>query len=144
MFNLDPSKLLIIAVVAIILLGPDRLPAVARQIGGAWRSFTAYRHKMESQVREQMPDLPSSAEIGRLARSPAAFLNHLSTLPSDETAPESPATAQPGNGQAANGRPTNGHTSESAADYMARSAAAYRPEEPVAAAPAYGADPGLN
>ena len=94
MFNLDPSKLLIIAVVAIILLGPDRLPAVARQVGGAWRSFTAYRHKMESQVREAVPDLPSSAEIGRLARSPAAFLDHLSTLPSDEATPESAEAVQ--------------------------------------------------
>jgi Sec-independent protein translocase protein TatA len=139
MFNLDPSKFLIIAVVAIILLGPDRLPTVARQVGGAWRSFTAYRHKMESQVRDAMPDLPSTEEIGRLARSPAAFLDHLSTLPSDEATPGSPETAHSGLEQ-----PTNGHTSESAAEYMARSAAAYRPEEPVAAVPTYGADPGLN
>ncbi len=87
MLNLDPSKLLIIAVVAIILLGPDRLPAVARQVGGAWKSFTAYRHRMESQVRDAMPDLPSSAELARLARSPAAFLDHLSTHSPDEAAP---------------------------------------------------------
>jgi Sec-independent protein translocase protein TatA len=139
MFNLDPSKLLIIAVVAIILLGPDRLPALARQVGGAWRSFTAYRHKMEAQMREAVPDLPSSAEIGRLARSPAAFLNHLSTLPTDESSPEQAQTMPPVDGQ-----PVPADTAESAADYMARSAAAYRPEEAVAAAPAYGADPGLN
>jgi sec-independent protein translocase protein TatB len=80
MFNLDPSKLLIIAVVAVILLGPDRLPQVARQIGGAWRSFNDYRHRMESQVRNSMPDLPSTSEIARLARSPSALLNHLSNM----------------------------------------------------------------
>jgi sec-independent protein translocase protein TatB len=139
MFNLDPSKLLIIAVVAIILLGPDRLPSVARQVGGAWRSFTAYRHKMEAQMREAVPDLPSSAEIGRLARSPAAFLNHLSTLPTDESSPEQAQTMQTGDAL-----PAAADTAESAAEYMARAAAAYRPEEPVTAAPAYGADPGLN
>src|ERR1700691_1362958 len=83
MLNLDPAKLLIIAVVAVILLGPDRLPAVARQVGGAWRTFTAYRHKMEQAMRSSMPDLPSSAEIARLARSPAALLDRLSALPSD-------------------------------------------------------------
>ena len=33
MLNLDPAKLLIIAVVAVILLGPDKLPQVARQAG---------------------------------------------------------------------------------------------------------------
>jgi TatA/E family protein of Tat protein translocase len=89
MFNLDPGKLLVIAVVAIILLGPDRLPQVARQVGAAWRSFNEFRHRMESEVRSSMPDLPPTSEIARLARSPSALLNHLSTLsPEDEEEPD--------------------------------------------------------
>jgi sec-independent protein translocase protein TatB len=80
MFNLDPGKLLIIAVVAVILLGPDKLPQVARQIGGAWKSFNEFRHRMETEVRGSIPDLPSSTDIARLARSPSALLNHLSTM----------------------------------------------------------------
>jgi sec-independent protein translocase protein TatB len=84
MLNLDPGKLLVIGVVAIILLGPDRLPQVARQLGGAWRSFNEFRHKMESEVRNTMPDLPPTSEIARLARSPSALLNHLSNMSSDE------------------------------------------------------------
>src|ERR1700683_2412491 len=84
MFNLDPGKLLVIAVVAIILLGPDRLPQVARQLGGAWRSFNEFRHRMESEVRNTMPALPPTSEIARLARSPSALLNHLSNMSSDE------------------------------------------------------------
>jgi len=92
MFNLDPGKLLVIAVVAIILLGPDRLPQVARQVGGAWRSFNEFRHRMESEVRNTMPDLPPTSEIARLARSPSALLNHLSNMSSDE---EPDGTFQP-------------------------------------------------
>ncbi len=84
MFNLDPGKLLVIAVVAIILLGPDRLPQVARQVGGAWRSFNDFRHRMESEVRNTMPDLPPTSEIARLARSPSALLNHLSNMADEE------------------------------------------------------------
>jgi sec-independent protein translocase protein TatB len=84
MFNLDPGKLLVIGVVAIILLGPDRLPQVARQLGGAWRTFNEFRHRMESEVRSTMPDLPPTSEIARLARSPSALLNHLSNMSSDE------------------------------------------------------------
>ena len=84
MFNLDPGKLLVIAVVAIILLGPDKLPQVARQVGGAWRSFNEFRHRMETEVRSTMPDLPPTSEIARLARSPSALLNHLSNMSSDE------------------------------------------------------------
>jgi len=90
MLNLDPGKLLVIAVVAIILLGPDRLPQVARQVGGAWRSFNEFRHRMESEVRSSMPDLPPTSEIARLARSPSALLTHLSTLSSDEGDAEEP------------------------------------------------------
>ena len=98
MLNLDPAKLLVIAVVAIILLGPDRLPQVARQVGGFWRTFNDYRHRMESQVRESMPDLPSTAEITRLARSPSALLDHLSTMGADgekEAAPLEPRGLDP-------------------------------------------------
>ena len=84
MLNLDPGKLLVIGVVAIILLGPDRLPQVAKQIGGAWRSFNEFRHRMETQVRDTMPDLPDTSEIARLARSPSALLNHLSNMASDD------------------------------------------------------------
>jgi sec-independent protein translocase protein TatB len=118
MFNLDPGKLLVIGVVAIILLGPDRLPQVARQLGGAWRSFNEFRHRMESEVRSTMPDLPATSEIARLARSPSALLNHLSNMSSDEEpdgsfqppAPEDlNGTAAPAasleNGDAASGEP---------------------------------------
>ena len=59
-------------------------------MGGAWRSFNEFRHRMESEVRNTMPDLPSTSEIARLARSPSALLNHLSTMSSDD---EEPATA---------------------------------------------------
>jgi Sec-independent protein translocase protein TatA len=100
MLNLDPAKLLIIAVVAVILLGPDRLPAFARQVGGAWRTFTAYRHRMEQEVRSSMPDLPSSAEIARLARSPSALLDRLSTMsPDQEHASAPPVTAASTDGE---------------------------------------------
>ena len=84
MFNLDPGKLLVIVVVAVILLGPDRLPQFARQVGSAWRSFTEFRHRVESEVRNSVPDLPPTSEIARLARSPSALLHHLSTMSSDE------------------------------------------------------------
>ncbi len=86
MLNLDPAKLLVIAVVAIILLGPDRLPQVARQVGAAWRTFNEFRHRMETEVRSSMPDLPPTHEIARLARSPSALLNKLSAM-SEEGAP---------------------------------------------------------
>jgi sec-independent protein translocase protein TatB len=83
MFNLDPGKLLIIGVVAILVLGPDKLPEVARQVGGAWRSFNQFRARMESEVRSNLPDLPSTPDIARLAKSPTALLHRLSNVSPD-------------------------------------------------------------
>jgi sec-independent protein translocase protein TatB len=96
--NLDPAKLLLIAVVAVILLGPERLPQVARQVGAAWRTFNDFRHRIETDVRSAVPDLPSSHDISRLARSPTALLNHLSTMSPDgeETTAPSANPTEPG------------------------------------------------
>jgi Sec-independent protein translocase protein TatA len=83
LLNLDPSKLVVIAVVMIIVLGPDRLPHFARQVGGAWRSFSEFRQRMESEVRNSIPDLPSTTELANYARSPATLLDRLSSTTSE-------------------------------------------------------------
>jgi TatA/E family protein of Tat protein translocase len=126
--NLDPTKLLIIAVVAVILLGPDKLPQVGRQAGAAWRSFNEFRHRMESEVRNSIPDLPSSADIARLARSPSALLNHLSTLSPDEAdkngaAANGAAAYGTADGAAANGAVADGAAANGTADGAAANGA---------------------
>ena len=87
MFNLDPGKLLIIGVVAVMVLGPDKLPRAARQVGDAWRSFDEFRHRMEADIRDAVPDLPSTEHLVRLARSPAALFEHLGTMDSSSARP---------------------------------------------------------
>jgi sec-independent protein translocase protein TatB len=133
--NLDPAKLLIIAVVAVILLGPDKLPQVARQVGAAWRSFSEFRHKMESEVRSSIPDLPSSADIARMARSPSALLNHLSSMDADpsstaSTAPTDSTSAESPTVSISPDAPTsaNGATSVTSADTL-------RDESPLTGVP---------
>jgi len=75
MLSLSPAKLLVVLVLALILLGPDKLPQVSRQLGAVWNQLRTFHQKIESEVRESMPDLPSTAEIARLTRSPLSFLN---------------------------------------------------------------------
>jgi len=87
MFNLDPGKLLVIGIVAILLLGPDRLPHVARQAGGALRSFNEFRQRMEAEVRSNIPDLPSSSDLARMSSSPTALFDHLKKMGSPVPAP---------------------------------------------------------
>lgn len=86
--DLSPTKLLIIFVVVVVLLGPKRLPQVARQMGAAWGKLRTMHANIDSELRRSVPDLPSSQEIVQYARSPRRLLDRLATLPSD---PDHPA-----------------------------------------------------
>ncbi len=77
---LSPAKLLIILVVAVIVLGPDKLPKVAHQVGSLWRDLRRLREKLESEVRGNFPGLPSTEIITRAVGSPLSFLDGLGDL----------------------------------------------------------------
>ena len=74
---LSPAKLIVVLLVAIIVLGPDKLPKVARQIGTLWGDFRRLRERLESDVRGNFPDLPSTEKISQAVRSPLTFLDSL-------------------------------------------------------------------
>ena len=77
MFDLSPIKLLLIAVVTTALIGPDKIPEVARTLGKAWRRIKGLQQRVETEVRELIPDLPDTANLARIARSPINLLNEL-------------------------------------------------------------------
>ena len=54
--------------VAVILLGPDKLPKMAKQIGSLWGDFRKFRERLESDVRGNFPDLPSTESITQAVR----------------------------------------------------------------------------
>ena len=43
---LSPAKLLIVVLVAIVVLGPDKLPKLARQVGSLWGDFRRLRQRL--------------------------------------------------------------------------------------------------
>lgn len=67
MGGLDPAKLLVILVLALVVLGPERLPKAARQLGAFFRDFMTWRAKIEDEVRSALPeiDLPSIPTVPR-------------------------------------------------------------------------------
>ena len=77
MILLSPPKLLMILAIALIVLGPDKLPSAARRVGALWSDFTRWRTQLESEVRSTFPDLPSTTEIARAVRSPLTLLDRL-------------------------------------------------------------------
>ena len=97
MVLLSPPKLLVILVIALIVLGPDKLPSVARRIGAAWSDFSRWRAQLESEVRATFPELPSTTEVARAVRSPISLLDRLA----DEhgtTPPTDPVSDPPAEG----------------------------------------------
>ncbi len=81
---LSPAKLLVILVVALVVLGPDKLPRVAKQVGGLWGDFRRFRERLEADVRGTFPELPSSDRIAQAVRSPLSFLDDLAASDSNE------------------------------------------------------------
>lgn len=68
MLNLDPAKLLVIFVIALVVLGPERLPKVARQMAGLWNQIARVRDQVGDEVRKAMPDVT----IPKIPRIPSA------------------------------------------------------------------------
>ncbi len=86
MFDLSPLKILIIVAVIMLVMGPDKLPEVAQRLGAGWRTLKGIQQRVETEVREAIPDLPTASELARLARSPVSLLNQLA----DRVAPPEP------------------------------------------------------
>ena len=91
---LSPAKLLVILVVALAVLGPDKLPTLAKQVGSLWRDFSRFRQKLEADVRGSFPDLPSTDTITQAVRSPLSFLDKLA----DTHGTENTASSADGDG----------------------------------------------
>lgn len=68
---------MVIVAVVLVLLGPDKLPDVAHKLGSSWRALKRLQERVEAEVREAIPDLPSTGDIARIARSPVNLLNSL-------------------------------------------------------------------
>ena len=94
---LSPAKLLVVVLVAIVVLGPDKLPKVARQVGSLWADFRRLRERLETDVRGNFPDLPSTDKITQAVRSPISFLDSLadSHSPDNEANPPAPEQGHP-------------------------------------------------
>ncbi len=54
MFNIGPMELMILAVVGLIVLGPDRLPGMARDAGRMLRTLRDMATGARSQLRDEL------------------------------------------------------------------------------------------
>lgn len=103
---LDPVKILAVLVIALIVLGPEKLPRVARQLGAAWHELTKFRDKVEAEIREAIPEVDLPRLPARPSAAVAGFVAGL-TAPLKEANPlragAPVAAAGPGAGDGAAG-----------------------------------------
>ena len=89
---------MVIVAVVLLLLGPDKLPEVAHKLGSSWRAIKRLQERVEAEVREAIPDLPSTGDIARIARSPVNLLNQLADRVDAREEAAADAAAAPSSG----------------------------------------------
>lgn len=63
---LDPAKLAVVFIIAFLVLGPERLPGIARRLGSTMRQVSEFRDHAEREIRESVAgvDIASVTKLG--------------------------------------------------------------------------------
>ena len=91
MLNIGPQELLLVLVIALIVVGPQRLPELSRQIGRGLREFRKVQDEVKGMVQFDLnadPDAPSSKAARPV--SPTAPGVHRTPRPAAALPPASP------------------------------------------------------
>lgn len=83
MFNIGFPELIVIMVIALLVIGPKKLPDVARSLGKGFGEF-----------KRAMSDLRESVEIGPTPKSPAATTTPATPAPIPPQTPATEVTAE--------------------------------------------------
>ncbi|MHB8670911.1 MAG: Sec-independent protein translocase subunit TatA/TatB [Acidimicrobiales bacterium] len=85
--GLNPVHILVILVVALIVLGPHRLPEAARQVGRAMAEFRRWSDSLQSELRDVLDVDTGSQES---AAAPVVATEPTAELPPAGPSPELP------------------------------------------------------
>jgi sec-independent protein translocase protein TatB len=66
---LDPAKLLLIAVVALMVLGPEKIPGAARKVSSLLKDLQNMRASVQGEIHHALDDLPLGAELKSARKS---------------------------------------------------------------------------
>ncbi len=101
MFNLSGSELIFLVLIALVVLGPDKLPEAMRKAGKAYADFkkmtTGFQSEMKSVLEEPMRELRETAELAK--KSAMWDVN--------ATPPDTPEATKPVSGNMADHEPSD-------------------------------------
>jgi Tat protein translocase TatB subunit len=98
MFNIGPPELLVILLIALIVVGPNRLPELSRTIGRGLREFRKVQDEVKDMVRFDLDAAdpprngsPTAPNVHRTRRPETA---DGTPPPASATTPDDPASAE--------------------------------------------------
>lgn len=94
MFALSTWEILIILVVALMFIGPDQLPKVARKLGEGMRQVRGAMSRMDNEVRRTIREATAEDALEEDERRRAANV-HDDDASGDDPVPPTPANAAP-------------------------------------------------
>ena len=96
---IGPEKIIVVLVIALIVLGPERLPQVARQAGRAYREFRRVTSGLEAEVRDVFQEPIRAFSDTHPSERPSglneAGVPSAGTPPTPSEAPSPPALGAP-------------------------------------------------
>lgn len=87
MFNVGGMEILVIAIVALIVLGPEKLPGAMRQVGSTLGELRRMSQGLQTDLRSALDEAERDAERQRLAAERA---NDAGAPPTNEVAGTAP------------------------------------------------------
>jgi sec-independent protein translocase protein TatB len=130
MFNLSGSEIVFLLLIALIVLGPEKLPEAVRKFGKAYAEFkkmsTGFQSELKSALDEPMREMRETAEAFKKAAN-LDFLDEpgeTDEVAAGKPAAEAPATEQPAAEQPAAEQPA---AEQPAAEPSERDVAANEP-----------------
>jgi sec-independent protein translocase protein TatA len=98
MLNIGPQELLVILVIALIVVGPQRLPALGRSIGRGLRELRKAQDEVKRTIQVNLDDEPANGSSGAPAPRPGAATGSAAgraTDPKPATSESAPPDATP-------------------------------------------------
>jgi sec-independent protein translocase protein TatB len=105
-FNIGPLEIIIILVAALVIFGPDRLPQVARQVGGWIRDFRRWTSSMTAEFEAISQEF--SSEFGELRAATEELQAELRGMQRDLSSVQSDLRRELTGGEAETGDMTAG------------------------------------
>jgi sec-independent protein translocase protein TatB len=100
-FNLSGSEMVFLLLIALVILGPDKLPDAMRRAGKAYAEFkkisTGFQTELKNALDEPMREMKSTADVLRQAADPKQYISPTTPKPASErtSLPVQPATPNP-------------------------------------------------